>query len=228
MDDLLQQFITQEGTASVRRLLEDAIADSAEQHPHFEFNRFEITIERQLNIVVLEDVLDATSAGVRRVPLADFTAALRNHMPTLVVVSEQDFARFVGSRVLIAHEHARRFAALKLSSNLEFGVSWHSDGIEPELVVGPGGEVWVGVDQRVACVSPDGRIVLSLAVGGSVLSISTFEAGTVVLCDAEGTVFNRDYSLRATRPFVTLPVEVSAHGAGFLVRFDDGTTAAIG
>jgi hypothetical protein len=77
MGDLLEQFITQECTAYVRRLLEDAIADSATPRPHFEFNRFEITIERQANIVVLEDVLDATEAGVRRVPLAEFTDALR-------------------------------------------------------------------------------------------------------------------------------------------------------
>ncbi len=77
MGDLLEQFITQECTAYVRRLLEDAIADSATPRPHFEFNRFEITIERQANIVVLEDVLDATEAGVRRVPLSEFTDALR-------------------------------------------------------------------------------------------------------------------------------------------------------
>jgi hypothetical protein len=77
MGDLLQQFINQECTAYVLRLLEDAIADSATPRPHFEFNRFEITIERQANIVVLEDVLDGTEAGVRRVPLPEFTKALR-------------------------------------------------------------------------------------------------------------------------------------------------------
>jgi hypothetical protein len=77
MSDLVEQFITQECTVYVRRLLEDAIADSATPRPHFEFNRFKITIEREANIVVLEDVLDATNAGVRHVPLAEFAAALR-------------------------------------------------------------------------------------------------------------------------------------------------------
>lgn len=77
MGDLLEQFITQECTAYVHRLLEEAIADSATPRPHFEFNRFEITIEREESVVVLEDVLDATEAGVRRVPLAEFAAALR-------------------------------------------------------------------------------------------------------------------------------------------------------
>ncbi len=77
MSDLLEQFLTQECTAHVRRLLEDAIADSVTPRPHFEFNRFDITIERDANIVVLEDLLDATEAGVRHVPLAEFTASLR-------------------------------------------------------------------------------------------------------------------------------------------------------
>lgn len=77
MSDLLEQFLTQECTAHVRRLLEDAIADMASPRPRFEFNRFEVTVEREANVVVLEDVLDATDAGVRRVPLGQFTAALK-------------------------------------------------------------------------------------------------------------------------------------------------------
>lgn len=77
MNDLFEQFLTQECTAHVRRLLEDALADSTSPRPHFEFNRFEITIEREANVAVLEDVLDATEGGVCRVPLAEFSAALK-------------------------------------------------------------------------------------------------------------------------------------------------------
>jgi hypothetical protein len=76
MSNLLEQFISQECTAYVRHLLEDAISDPATPRPHFEFNRFEITIEREANIVVLEDVLDATEEGVMHVPLAEFMVAL--------------------------------------------------------------------------------------------------------------------------------------------------------
>ena len=77
MCDLVEQFIEQECTAYVRRLLEDAIADLATPRLHFEFNRFEITVDRQANVVVLEDVLDPNSTGVRRVPLEDFSSALK-------------------------------------------------------------------------------------------------------------------------------------------------------
>lgn len=76
MSNLLEQFITQECTAYVRRLIEGAITDSGTPRPHFEFNRFEVTIKREANIVVLEDVLDAAETGVQHVSLAEFTAAL--------------------------------------------------------------------------------------------------------------------------------------------------------
>ena len=77
MSDLLEQFITLECTAHERRLLEDAIADLAKRRPHFEYNCFEITIERDMGIVVLQDVLDGSEDGVQRVPVAEFLAALR-------------------------------------------------------------------------------------------------------------------------------------------------------
>lgn len=74
--DLLEQFLAYECSDYVRRLLEDAIADASTLRPHFEFNRFEVTIERDRESVLLEDVLDASEAGVQRVPLAAFTTAL--------------------------------------------------------------------------------------------------------------------------------------------------------
>lgn len=76
MSTLLEQFTTQECTTYVRRLIEGAIADSGTPRPHFEFNRFEVTIEREANIVVLEDVLNAAETGVQHVSLTEFTAAL--------------------------------------------------------------------------------------------------------------------------------------------------------
>jgi hypothetical protein len=73
---LLDQFLAWECTPFVRHLLDEAIADASPPRPHFEFNRFEVTIERANSMVVLEDVLDATEAGTQRVPLAEFANAL--------------------------------------------------------------------------------------------------------------------------------------------------------
>lgn len=73
---LLDQFLADECTPYVQRLLEEAIADGSSLCPHFEFNRFEVTVERAENAVVLEDVLDATDAGAQTVPLLEFVQAL--------------------------------------------------------------------------------------------------------------------------------------------------------
>jgi hypothetical protein len=83
--NLLERFIAQECTPGVQQLLEGAIADSALLRPHFEFNRFEVTIERAENTVTIEDVLDATDRGTQTVSLGDFTNALsRSHAPRVM------------------------------------------------------------------------------------------------------------------------------------------------
>jgi hypothetical protein len=73
---LLEQFLAHECTSYLRGLLEHAIADTSASRSRFEFNRFEVTVERDHDMVVLEDVLDATEAGIQRVPLAQFVRDL--------------------------------------------------------------------------------------------------------------------------------------------------------
>jgi hypothetical protein len=75
-ESLLDQFLAEECTPYVRRLLEEALADTSSQRHHFEFNRFEVTFERETDIAILEDVLDTTPAGTQRVPLAELASAL--------------------------------------------------------------------------------------------------------------------------------------------------------
>jgi hypothetical protein len=76
VSDLLDQFVSQECTGHVRHLLLIAIAEVAMELPHFEFNRFSITIERDHANVVVRDVLDSSESGVENVALARFVAAL--------------------------------------------------------------------------------------------------------------------------------------------------------
>jgi len=73
---LLDQFLAEECTPHVQRLLEEAIADVTSLSPHFDFNRFEVTVQRAENTVVLEDALDVTEAGALTVPLPEFVHAL--------------------------------------------------------------------------------------------------------------------------------------------------------
>ncbi len=46
----------------------------------FEFNRFEVAIESGENIVLIEDVLDASDAGAARFSVAEFVAALADDL----------------------------------------------------------------------------------------------------------------------------------------------------
>jgi hypothetical protein len=76
MKTLFEQFLAEECTPSVLRLLEQAFADPAMQHRHFELNRFEVTVDRITNVVELADVLAPSEAPVERIPLAEFESAL--------------------------------------------------------------------------------------------------------------------------------------------------------
>ena len=60
---LLETFLAEECTLHVQRVLEKAIADTAMLRTHVEFNRFEVTIERSSQVVVIADVLDASETG---------------------------------------------------------------------------------------------------------------------------------------------------------------------
>ena len=78
---LLDQFMKEECTAYVRGLLLTAL-DAAQSggspaRQRFEFNRFEVTIDANENLVALEDVLDPEASGAQNIPLEEFAAAMR-------------------------------------------------------------------------------------------------------------------------------------------------------
>lgn len=80
MSLLIEQFIAEEVTPYVHKLIVDAVAQH-EFRPdggktRFEFNRFELTIDYADEAVVIEDVLDASSAGEVRIALGEFMRAL--------------------------------------------------------------------------------------------------------------------------------------------------------
>jgi hypothetical protein len=73
---LLEQFLLEECTPYVRGLLEEALDALTFVSKRFDFNRFEVTVNREKGSVLLEDVLNAEDAGSMRVPLTEFAAAL--------------------------------------------------------------------------------------------------------------------------------------------------------
>jgi len=77
---LLEEFLLEECTPYVRRLLqialEEARAGSGPLRKRFEFNRFEVMLDVAGEVIVLEDVLDPAESGEDRVPLVEFFASL--------------------------------------------------------------------------------------------------------------------------------------------------------
>jgi hypothetical protein len=145
-------------------------------------------------------------------------------------ISREQFEAWQPCQKIIVHDHARRFGALRPPGERTptFALSWRSDSIEPMLVAGVRDEIWVGIDQRVACVSGDGRIVLSLGLASSFLGIHCFANAVVVLCETEALVFNSDCSIRANRGLAGLPTDVLDQDGVLVLTLEDGRRETLG
>ncbi|MBN1186712.1 MAG: hypothetical protein JXB49_30825 [Bacteroidales bacterium] len=75
-DTLLQQFLIIECIDYVYNLINKALDDWKNGTPpiikHFEFNRFEITIDGEKQKVIIADVLDVNNEGVQEIEINDF------------------------------------------------------------------------------------------------------------------------------------------------------------
>jgi hypothetical protein len=75
-NELLEKFLVQECTSHIKGMLQTAIERVERSEERFAFNLFEITIQHEAGVVIVEDVLDATSAGAQQVPLDEFALSL--------------------------------------------------------------------------------------------------------------------------------------------------------
>lgn len=75
---LLGQFLSEECTPHVRKLLSDALAErsSGRATRELELNRFNVILDFERGLVVIEDELDVTPAGTVQVTIGEFVAAL--------------------------------------------------------------------------------------------------------------------------------------------------------
>jgi hypothetical protein len=64
---LLEQFLSEECTPFTRRLLEEALGDASVHRRLFEFDRFEVTIDRDAGVAELVDVLSPPESPTERV-----------------------------------------------------------------------------------------------------------------------------------------------------------------
>lgn len=138
-------------------------------------------------------------------------------------ITAEEFEKLNPCRRVIVHEHARRFGVARATGSPdEIGLSWRSDTVEPVLVIGSRSEMWLAIDQRVACISDDGRVVVSLGLASYVLDVRAFAEHTVVVCETEAIIFNNDCSIREIRAFTDLPGDVLDADGKLVITFTDG------
>jgi len=144
-------------------------------------------------------------------------------------ISQQQFE---GSRPIsrvITHGHARRFASFKALDDAEsLFLSWCSDSIEPVVLSDVASEVWIGVDQRIACLAGGGSVVFSMALPSSLLWIARFPHVVAVVCDTQIILVNEaDYSVRSISGVSDIPEVIEQIGGRLVVTLLDGGRVTI-
>lgn len=145
---------------------------------------------------------------------------------TTTNISEREFNEYDQGRKLFAHDNARRFACLELSGSTQPVVfNWRSDIVEPSVIVDEcSGTTWVGVDDRLAAIAKDGRIVVSLALTSQLLTVELRSGKAVAICELQAIVVNSDGSIDATFDFPDAVDDFSIAQNTLSASFMDGTT----
>lgn len=140
-------------------------------------------------------------------------------------IDEAEFYELEGIRRIIAHDHARKFAAIDFDNSLgRYGLSWRSDLIAPIIESSSDkSTVWLGVDQQLAAISlPQGRILVSLPLGTNIIQILVVSTITAVLTELEVLLFNSDGSIRCVQGLPDLPAKMSVYGDDLVIQFLEG------
>lgn len=137
-------------------------------------------------------------------------------------LTAEDFATLPACRKVVVHDNAVRYAELLVDDGREpYAVAWPSEGVEP-IVRSVGGQTWLGVDQRVACIDTHGRVAFAIAVVGSLVAIKTLGTCVAILSDAVLLLVNADFSVRQIVVLENLPSDVVMERGRIVVVGLDG------
>lgn len=105
---------------------------------------------------------------------------------------------------------------------------WCSDGFQPLIVPDPlSSTVWIGVDERIVCLSCEGSTRFSIGLSSQIVRILLFERCVVVLCETQALAINPDFSLRRIAPLREIPDNADMKGDTLIVTFIDGESETI-
>jgi hypothetical protein len=139
-------------------------------------------------------------------------------------ISESDFNKIDPMFRIIIHDYSRSFGSLHLpNASHDLTLCWRSDMIDPVIVSDPvSSTLWIGVDQRVICVSLQGNVLFSLGLSTFFFDIKLFDEFIMVQCETELIAVNRDYSIRKIYDLREISAEVYIKDNQLVVTFIDG------
>jgi len=137
-------------------------------------------------------------------------------------ISEHEFLSGDPIFRVIVHDHPRQFGSLRLpEASHILTLSWRSDLIEP-IIESDSSSIWIGVDQRIVCVSPLGTILFSMGLDSFLLQIKHFQACTVALCETQVIAINHDHTIRKMCYLREIPDSVEMKNNELIVMYLDG------
>lgn len=145
-------------------------------------------------------------------------------------IEKSDFIKLEGSRQVIAHDYARKFALLDLGNSLGcYGLSWRSNLVEPIIELSPDRQIiWIGVDQQLAAISLyQGRICVSLTLNTNILQIIQVDKLIAVLAEDEVLLFNLDSSIRLIKGLPSLAEEIFVENTNLVIRLLEGDSLTL-
>jgi hypothetical protein len=139
-------------------------------------------------------------------------------------ISEYEFNKSDPMFRIIIHDYAWSFGSLHLpNASHDLTLCWRSDMIDPVIVSDPvSSTIWIGVDQRVVCVSLQGNVLFSLGLSTFFFDIKLFDEFIMVQCETELIAVNRDCSIRKIYDLREISADVYIKAGQLVVTFIDG------
>ncbi len=147
----------------------------------------------------------------------------------ITTITATEFDGIDPTNQVIVHDYPRRFACLHLPHAASpLGICWRSELIEPILVQDSNSSVlWVGIDQRLVCVTMDGAIRFSIALASSLLQILNYTEFTVALCESQVLVINENSSIRRMDELPDIPDSVDLQDGRIIILLLDGSSRTL-
>jgi hypothetical protein len=147
----------------------------------------------------------------------------------LTEISQEEYDKTNPILRVIVDDNPRKFGRVVLpNASSPVVICWHSDLVQPLITADPQTSViWIGIDQRIVCLSSEGSVLFSIGLNSNILQILFFQGVITALTETEAIAINQDFSIRRIVGLRDLPETADLDGDRLVVTFIDGETAAL-